>query len=98
MMPDFVVIAGSICFDRAEQLEGALVARLGADVTVEARDGLDVVVVDDRLRLDDGAQGVPVALEVGCQDLDLALRAAVADGADAGGPDARRRRPGGRRG
>ena len=46
------------------------------------------MVQDDGARVQHGAEGVPVALEVRDQHLDVAGGGAVADGADAGGEDA----------
>ncbi len=51
--------------------EGALVARPGTDCAVEARDGFGVVVEDFGAGVDNDADGVFVALEVGDEDFDL---------------------------
>jgi hypothetical protein len=72
----------------ADQLERAWVARLRPRACVEPRDGLDVVVEHDRSGADHGLKRLPVALEVGDQDFDLARRRAMPDRAYAGGEDA----------
>ena len=48
---------GPQLFGVAQQLEGALVARAGADDAIEARDRLGVVVEDFGAGIDDGADG-----------------------------------------
>jgi len=54
----------------AQQLDGAVELGLGADGGVAAADGFEVVVEDFGACVDDELEGVPVALEVGDEDLD----------------------------
>jgi len=67
---------------------GALVAGLDADGFLEAFDGLEVVVEDVGLGVEDDVDVGGVAFEVGREDLDGGPGVAVADGANGGGPDA----------
>ena len=74
-------------FRAAEELDGAVVLGLGADVAVAAGDGLEVVSEDVGLGVEDGLEVVGIALEIGDEDFDLCVGGGLADGADGVGPD-----------
>jgi len=65
-----------------KQLKRPLVTRAGADDTIEARNGLSVVIQDFRSRVDDGADGFAVALEVRDKDFNAAAGSPAADFVD----------------
>jgi len=72
--------AGGIQFFGVEEkLESPLVTRAGADNAIKARHGFGVVIQDFRARIDDGADGLAIALEVGDEDFDAAARGLAAD-------------------
>ena len=66
----------------AEDLEDARITAAGPRLLVEARDGLGVVVVDVRARLEDRSDRIDIALEVGNEDFDRRGRVAGLDLAD----------------
>ena len=78
MRPDFVFIAragpAAARVGPREQLERLRVPRVRPHAAVEARDRLGVVVQDLGLLGEHGLERVPVAAEVGDQDLDGAAR------------------------
>ena len=80
---------GGEALGEREDLHHALVAAAGAAALVEARDGLGVVVVDVGARLEHGADGGLVPLEVGDEHLDRAGGNARADLPDRLGEDER---------
>src|SRR5581483_6957540 len=65
------------------------VTRTGADLEIEARHRLEVVVVDVGARRDHGFDGAVLAQEVGGEHLDGGGGRGRADGADRGGEVAR---------
>jgi hypothetical protein len=65
---------GTVALREGEHVEGLLVEGLGADGTVEAGDGLHVVIEDMGLSVEDAGDGGGVAAEVGCEDFDLGFR------------------------
>ena len=69
----------SSCFRKFEQAQSAFVARAGADGAIEARYGFGVVVQHFRVRVDDDADGVFAALEIGDENFDLAAGSLLAD-------------------
>ena len=89
MTPDLVTPVGPQLFGVAQQLEGALVARAGADDAIEARDRFGVVVEHLGAGLDDDADGFAVALEVGDEDFDAAAGGLAANLFDDQGEGAR---------
>jgi hypothetical protein len=74
-------------FGVAEDGAGAVVAGLDADGFLEAFDGLEVVVKNIGLGVEDEVEEVGLAFPVGGEDFDGGGGHAVADGADGGGPD-----------
>ena len=80
---------GPQLFGVAQQLEGTLVARAGADHAIEARHGLGVVVQDFGPGVDDDADGFAVALEVGDEDFNAAAGSLAANFVDDHGEGAR---------
>ena len=80
---------GPQLFGVAQQFEGALVARAGADDAIEARHRLGVVVEHLGAGFDDDADGLAVALEVGDEHLDAAAGSLAANLFDDHGEGAR---------
>ena len=71
----------------AEDGAGAVVAGLHADGFLQAFDGLEVVVVDVGLGVEDDIDVLHVAFEIGHQNFDRGSGAAVLDGANRHRPD-----------
>ena len=71
----------------AEDGAGAVVAGLHADGFLQAFDGLEVVVVDVGLGVEDDIDVLQVAFEIGHQNFDRGSGAAVLDGTDGHRPD-----------
>ena len=70
--PDLVGVPGAIAFGVRQDVERALVARAQADLPVEARHGLGVVIEDVWRGFHDDFDGRVVALEVWDEDFDAA--------------------------
>ena len=88
-MPDLVGMWGADLSGAAQEAQRAVVVALGADAAEHRANGLDVVVEDGRAGVEDGAEGVVVALEVGDEHLDGAAGQHVVDALDALGEDRR---------
>ena len=80
--PDLVGVPGAIVLGMGQHVERALVARAQADLAVEARHGLGVVIEDVGRGFHDDLDGRVAALEIGHQDFDAAAGNAPPDGAD----------------
>ena len=89
MTPDFVTPSGLSSLAVAQQLEGTLVARAGADDAIEARHAFSVVIEHFRARFDDDADGFCVALKVGDEDFNAAAGGLAANFGDDHGEGAR---------
>ena len=88
-MPVFVGMSGAMRLAVRKISQHALVAAAGARLLVQARHRLGVVVVDLGARLEHGANGVLLPLEVGDEHLDRAARELRVDLADGLGEDVR---------
>ena len=71
----------------AQELERALVLRLRADGLLQAGYGLDVVVENVGLGVEDGLEVLPAAFEIGDEDFDGGPGTCFMRGANGGGPD-----------